>query len=528
MAAKPVILYDGRGNAITGGSSNALFDGAKQTREHKKTPRLDRDLYQNITALGWCDLLSVARYIYGNCSGLKNAINKIAEIAIGNSFLPQYYGENKAFGKLAEALLREWHKICDVRGGPFDFATNLQIWIKALLRDGDIAVLFTETASGYPMIQTIPAHRIGGRLGSQRGIVTGGPYDGYTIINGVIVNVVGCAVALRIVDARGTSFVDVSLVNTLDEDGNIEQTRDAFLLFDPDWADQARGISPLADGVNDWLDIRQVKDFLKQALRKEASFAVVEYTESGNADTGEDFTRTDKSGDDITAAALYTEKTEGGLTKIYKANTGTKVEFPGSERPSDQSQKFWEKITRDAFQAIGWPAEFYDTGGKGGAAIRLIMELAGPTIYRAQYMAQIAAQKVDAWRIAKAIKRGELPFDPEWWKIRHQTPEELTADKGYSAQIDREDYKLGFNSFKRIASRRGMDYTEIADEREAETTDLLERASRITETHNAAHPDQPITIDVALSMLRQTSPNPPQNTALQNQQIQNDQNNSEQ
>lgn len=512
--AKPIVLYGPTGRAIAQGQgANLLFEGAQKQRGTAARPRTDRDFNQNLSSLGFRELLSAGRFIYANCPPLRFAINKLADLAVGNAFTSEYYGNNRAWGDNAEEMLLQWHKIFDVRGGVFDWATDLRVWDKHIIRDGDVAIVLVETPSGFPMVQTIPAHRVGGPLW-QRGIIPDGPYAGRAIVNGVIFDDFQRAIAIRVVDALGYNPVDVSLVTVIDADsGEILQTRDAILTYDPDWADQGRGISWLASGLNDATDIKTAKDFVKMALQKEASFAVVEYNESGNADAATEFTRTGP-GTDTPAAALYTEKVEGGLTQIYKANSGSKVEFPESNRPSAEFRAFWEDVKRDAFAAIGWPMEFYDSKGVGGAALRLVMEIAQPTIERLQAIDQKVAAAIDGWKVAKSIKAGELPFDPDWWKWAHLPPEEMTADKGWSAQIDREDYKLGFTSLNRVARRRGIGRgRDLIAERRDEAAEFLAAAAKAAKDHNAANPEMPITIDAALALLRQASANPPTNNA---------------
>ena len=155
------------------------------------------------------------------------------------------------------------------------------------------------------------------------------------------------------------------------------------------------------------------------------------------------------------------------------------------------------------FRSVGWPVELtYDASKIGGASLRMVMEVAQRTIAEYQAIAQKMATRIDAWRIAKAIKEGELPENPEWWKIAHQTPEQMTADKGYSSQVDREEYKLGFVTLKDIAARRGKWWEEERAQLESEADDLLTRATALAKRHG-------ISIEAALSLLQQRSANPP-------------------
>lgn len=499
MAAQPFKIVDQFGRTL--GSSNLLYDAATPGRERPAPPRVDRDSRQNLSQYGYRQLLAAGRYVYANCPALKSAIDTQAELAIGNGFLPQYYGRNKKWGRNAEELLNEWHKIMDVRGGVYDWQTNLKLWLKSIKRDGDVGIMPTQSASGYPLVQTIPGHRIGA-WGQTELVVADGPYKGMDIRNGVISDPYNRAMALRVYDSYFTSWRDISSATVTNAAGEITRSTDIRLWYRPDWADQGRGISRVASGAPDWGDRKQVQEFIKMALKKEASFAVVEYNESGTVDASEEFILSSPSSENY-RAALYQEKTEGGLTKIYKAGSGSKVEFPAGERPSERSEAFWAKVTRDAFRAINFPIEFYDSADKGGAALRLIMELAQPEIEADQALAQKIATWIDGWRLAKAIQSGELPEDPDWYKVAHTPPAEITADKGYSAKIDQEDYKIGFTSYKDVCARRGKWWRDERDQEELEVDDLTERAERLC----AKRPK--LTFEMALNLLQQRSANIP-------------------
>lgn len=499
--AKPFQILDQFGR--NAGSSNLLHDAASPGRDRPAPPRVDRDSRQNLSQFGYRQLLAAGRYIYANCPALRNAVNLMAELAIGNHWHSQYFGRNKSWGDKAESLLFEWHKVMDVRGGLYDWTTNLKLWIKSIKRDGDIGILLTENSSGMPLTQTLPGHRIGSWAQEEWTVSDPkSPYYGMDLRNGVISDDFNRAVAFRVYDSFFTKSRDISSETVLDASGNPIRSTDMRIWYFPDWADQGRGLSATASGVNDWGDRKQAMEFIKAALKKEASYAVVEYNEQGSADTSQGFTTIGPEGQPF-QAAIYEERIEGGITQIYKAGTGSKVEFPSGERPSELSQMFWDKVTRDAFQAIGWPVEFYDSMTKGGAALRLIMELAQPIIEADQALAQKIATWIDGWRLCKAMKSGELPFDPDWHMVDHQPPPEITADKGYSAKIDQEDFKIGFASLREVISRRGKRWRKVRDEQALEVDDLAKRATKLSQDN----PD--LTFEMALNLLQQRSPNLP-------------------
>lgn len=487
MAAAPFRILDSRGNPIARGRS--LHDAATPDRSRPYVARMDRD-FSNIAAAGHRELMSLGRYLWANSPPLQNAINTIARVSIGDAFIPQYYGRKLGtWGDEAESMLYEWHKICVLSGGVFDWQNALRVALESIMRDGDVGILLTESeTAAYPQIQLIPAHRIG--KNGEEAEISGGEFAGNLLCNGAILNRVGRAVGWRVYDADGSGFRDIS-------------SSDLAVYYRPDFADQTRGTSQISAGIRDWQDRKQAFQFLSMALRKEASYAVNEFTEEG---------RLDPDADEMTAidgangGSIYEERVDGGMIRVFRANSGSKIEFPESSRPSANTQAFWERVTRDALQALGWyPEMTHDASKTGGASLRLVADVAQRTIAEYQGIARKMAMRVDAWRVAKAIKEKELAANPDWWMIAHQTPEEITADKGYQSQVDREEYKLGFLTLKDVTSRRGDFWEEKRDQQEKEADDLLTRSAKLAAKHG-------ITIEAALSLLQQRSANPPQVT----------------
>ena len=483
MAEKPIKILDAYGKPYST-QGNTLYDAARWDRNRPYIITQARD-FSNIAAAGQRELLSLGRYLFANCPPLQNAIKTIARVAIGNAFIPQFYGADKAWGERAETLLYEWHKICVLGGGAYDWNSALEVSLTSIIRDGDIGILLTESEdAAYPQIQLIPAHRIGSP--SELPKVESGPFAGRNIINGVILNDFGRAIGYRVYNADFTAFQEVSAA-------------DLVLYYEPDFAEQVRGVSRIASGIRDWQDRKQAFEFLRLALKKEASYAVVEHTEEGaldpDADEMQSFTGAN-------GGTIYEERVDGGSVRVFRANSGSKVEFPESSRPSQNSQAFWERVTRDGLQAINWPVELtYDASKIGGASLRMVMEVAQTTVEKYQAIAQKMATRIDAWRIAKAIKSKELPANADWWKFSHQTPEELTADKGYSSQVDREEYKLGMVTLRDLAARRGKDWQEERAQQKAEVDDLFATAAELATKHNVA-------IGNVLAFLQERNSNP--------------------
>lgn len=471
MAAQPFKINDRRGNKhLYRGSSNQLYPAAVQTNKRRAMPRLDRDYHANVSDMGWRELLSAARYVCGRFGPVRGAIRQMATYAVGTAFNVQYYGANRAWGEQMEAAMEEWDKVCDVRGQNVDFRKGLILDLVSIIRDGDSLTLLTEGESGWPMVQSIPAHRIG--TGRQMAFEELG--GGFTVVNGVVLNSYGRAVGFRVFnDGVTDAYRELSAV-------------DAALHYDLDYHEQARGVTWLAPVIEDVADLYDIRSFLKTALKAESSVALIEENESGAApsmNAGGQFVLTDQTTNYTDPAnsaatedgAVTTERLEEGAYIYFRSNTGSRISAPNTNRPGQDSQKFYFEILRGSFEALGWPIEFYDPSALGGANIRMRVAQAKRTVDQLQSLAKKIATRKHRYAIAKMMKLGLLPFDVDWWKIDHQTPRDLTVDNGRDTKAEIEMYLKGAISLEELTGRNGDYWEDVQDQKIREEKRLQDR-----------------------------------------------------
>lgn len=489
MAAPGYKILEKR-SSYGGITGSPLFEAATQNRERATIPASDYDTRINLSQIGWRNLMSASRYIFANFGPFRNAILQQAKLAIGQSFIPQFTGADRKWGDKAEEMLWNWHKICDVRGQPYDFATDLFLSLVSIKRDGDVVILQTETADGYPMIQPIPSHRLGSRWAPN--IIMGpGPFEGMAVINGVILNEYARPVGYRFVDAYNLNQRDEDAANVIHD-------------YQPDFFDQARGIPPAAAAINDYQDTKEIRDFFKIALKAEASIGIIEHNEKGGVPSGFNWI-TLNTGDakNATAAASYMEKFDGGAIRYFRANSGSKLEAMNSDRPARNTQDFSKEILRDAFLALEWPIGFaYNPETLGGANSRMVVAQIVRTTESNQTLAKGIALRVDAWAVAKFIKLGLLEPNDEWWKWEHQTPRSLTVDAGYDEKARLEAIKMGGLSMKDYYGANGEWWEEQIAQIKTEAEGFLTAANELAQTTGFDK-------SVCLAQIQQRNPNGP-------------------
>jgi hypothetical protein len=510
MAEKPFRITDRRSS--TGYVNNSLIEAATQTTDRKAVPQLDHDVHRTVTSFGRRLLMTLGRHMFWRFPALQGSILEQANLAV-ESYLPQFKGRDKQWGEEAEALLTEWHKIMDVAGWPYDYDTFVQGKVINPIVDGEDYTLLTETPDGYPLIQIIPAHRIGGRhtaRGTAQVRFTGKQMlvDGIivdanrpsevtssiefeaAIVDGVILDHYARALAYRVFDDSTASAVyqDIS-------------ARNIFPSFLPMIAGQVRGFSLLASSVFDWQDLHEWGRFEMLAQKVAASQTLVEYNEAGEADTAKALLAGEETHDETTGAKTAPELQylDGGTIKYFKSMSGGKIESFAYDRPGMGSQNFINGKLRDAFRGTEWDIFFsLDPSKVGGASMRVIVEKINATLRKKRKTVFKACRRVDGYAIARFMKLGLLPWNEEWYKWEYQGPGEVTADKKYDSDVALQEISQGITTRKKVCAARGDYMEEVDDQREREADSDLTRAARLAKKHG-------ITIQEALVVLRPPS-----------------------
>jgi capsid protein len=444
MASKPVRFFDSFGRLMPTRISQAAI-GSQQRRARTGFDRDSANLYSGTDRLL---LMSMGRWLYANNSLVAGAVDDQAAIVSGE-LTPQFAGEDAAWGALAEQWLEDHDRLCDVRGDLYPMQTLQRLWMLHIIRDGDVGVIFTEGAGGYPLLQTIPAHRIKGD-----GVVgPESPWSGRRLVDGVIVNEVGRPLAYRVYDDAKATYQDISAV-------------DMKVRFLPRYVDQVRGFSALGCAMVDFQDIDEVRRFELVAQKLAASIVLAETNETGlppgDAESllGQDSTETNPDAN----IAMHTM--QGGEIRYFRSGTGGKLEALMADRPTPAQQSFADSIIRQAMVGMGWSIDYFlDPSKVGGASMRVVVERINRHVgmMRSQCLFPLA-RSVDAWRIAKAMKEGMLPPSDDWFRWRYQGAANITADAKYSADVSAMRVELGLSSPQDESASIGKDWEQVQDQ----------------------------------------------------------------
>jgi capsid protein len=396
--------------------------------------------------------MSQSRLVFSNFGIPRGAIFQKADGVVGRAWEPEFKGADREFGEAAKEWLRSWYNICDVKGNLYDFKTSIWLDSAAIDRDGDIFVLLTESPSGYPQVQHIPAHRVGTRPESAKdGILIHGRYRGRRITNGVIQNRVGAPAAYCILgtDQAGDEYVDAQQM---------------VHIADPSFHNQSRGIPSLSHAILELRKAKTSEEWELMAQMMVSSHALIEYSETGLDldDPSVSLTGDVDGTDDRLAVKTYA----GGMVRHFKSNSGSKVESINHSRPGDMWESFQDRVDRKALAGIPWPVELVGkSDGITGTTIRNIQARARASIEGRQDVLRQPMKRIISWAVAKAIKQGLLPASDDWYKWDFTMPPKLSIDPRNDSRTQIDEYKVGAQNMTGILQERGKTHSEHIRER---------------------------------------------------------------
>ena len=431
------------------------YPASKVDDQYPARPELSLDQKDMLGRMEHKQLLNSARHIYNAYPMVSGAINDIANHVIGNGWNPQFKGKDEAWGDKAESWLKEFYKVADVRGFPYNLRSDMYVGVISLMRDGEFFIYKTANAQGYPMIQFLESHRIGQRYNQMNGKVLEGDYAGLTQRNGIAYNDFSRPVAYHFLGDRP------------EDDKWIDATQLQH-IFDPKWFSQGRGISPLVYGLLDWLDVHGWRQNEKAAQLIISSIALIEANEEGAPDSlQERMARAAASVSSDTAGPVkpMIENFKQGMNRFIKIN-GSNIKALEAQRPSAQQADFEQRVLRGCFRALGWTYEQgLDSKGQGGANVRRDVAQNQKSVEHMQAVIEMPWIRINVYALSAANALGVLidengePFElvGDYYKWRPQLPKTMTVDAGRDGKLAIEEIRSGVRTMIQDIRDRGGD-----------------------------------------------------------------------
>lgn len=462
MSEKPYKIRDRRGISQGWTTGRTDFFDASASRNAERTARVPANLDRDGTILSGQQsrvaLMRIARYLTANFPQVRNAVAEMSTYTT-SSFLPQFEGEDKAWGEQAEALLREHDRILDIRGPQWSRDHWLRGMVASAARDGDSATLLVDRGDGYPQIQCIGGHRLGCRGET---VVKEGQFKGRSIVDGVITDDFGTVLGHRILGDEPKDDRDVAAADLIPH-------------WIPDVAlpDQVRGVSWIGSVLIQSQDVKERRRLELAALKLAASEGFLVENEDGQMDLSRIVTGTETvENAAATPVAPTMEMVDGPGFRYAKSNTGAKITPITSDRPTANQQVFEDGIIREILASMGWSSDFsYDVTKVAARQMFIVIAKINANMSAIRrLMVEPACRRLDGWRISKFIQRGELPENAEWYKWGYQAPADLTADEKYSSDTDLQELRAGITTLRKVTGKRGTFWQEVIDQEVAEVS----------------------------------------------------------
>lgn len=438
-----------------GGGRGDLFEAATQTNARRRIPPLDDDTPALVSESDRRELVTLSRHLFANFPVVTGVVEEIGDFAGALSM------RFKSGAEDWNETVQDWLEFNDevVATTGAHMALIRYLAAIAIVVDGDIGFILTESENGLARIQPIPGHRIGSR--SNQTEIKGGPFDGAKLIDGVVVNAIGSAIGYQVLGE--TAAADV-----------VYSARNFHLCFLPFRTDQLRGVPMLASGIKDWQDVKLTKEYELSAQKLGAYQGLIEKNEAGEpeVDLAKQMTRgaepTVSGGAETTTPEVYSYSMQGdgALVRWFKAGQGGLEAFR-NDRPSGDARAFWAQVVRECLCGIGYSYDFaVDPGGVSGAAVRVVVGRINRFIAKLSRFAIKPLQtRIDGYRIAKAIKQKRLAFNVDWYRREYSGGAKLTADAKHQSDTAIQNTAAGFESVQGVTAELGKNWKEIIREK---------------------------------------------------------------
>lgn len=452
---------------------------------------------QGLDAMSREYLVRMSRVMFGQLSIVPVASNLKASFVVGNTYLPEYSGNNKEWGKLAEDyLVNIFYPSCCIRGQAFDFQSLLHLLSYLIDEDGDILHVFVKNENGMPQVQFFPSHLIRSvQTGEQ---ITEGKFKGGAVHDGIIYREDGRVLGYQVVEPN-------SILNTVAKTKHLD-TRNARLLFDPRFIDKNRGIPAISPAILQAISCQELYSYLQEKIKLESCVGLIEKNDAGEAPLEYANVLAALNQQQLDYGVFQPSPTVHGVQVIqgpsirYVKADGGELTTLQSNSPPTQTMDFIRNLETQILSTLGVPHQLvYSPSGISGRIVSGVSEIFCRSISQRQAVLDKYAKLVCGWACSVAMENGLLPpnNDEVMTKVFDFThPEPFDMDIGYTRAQDLKEYAAGVKSMDDIARKNGRSAEMIMEQREKETTEFLERAKSIAKNTGVA-------IEIVIPLMRE-------------------------
>jgi capsid protein len=444
---------------------NPAWNRAKMADEETNLNRYDRDTQ-----------ILTLEDMYRNNEFIGGIVDRMADYVVHTGIRPQAQTKVREWNEQAEDYFGEWAKIADYRRRPgMDFWRMQWMTVVDRCLRGESA--FIPLANGQ--LQPIETSRIRtpDKLQSDANVRMGVKFSDAGICLGYYVCDVGKEGQIN---SASYQFVP---------------REDLFHVSYPWRVAQARGVPALARLINKVTHVREADKYTLLKVKNDARIFLKE-TRKGGQGFGSLGARNSKTVQDGNGQKQRMEQAEWGMH--WHGSEGEDLQSFEGRTPHSGHVPYLEWQCKTIGMALGLPWEFVlmvFTEGSFSAQRTALLHGLHKFIQWHSDTSRYFCQRVWNWRIAKAIKEGDLPKAPlvngvsQWYRVTWSLPNMGWVDPEAAAKAQSESWRFGKTSLKRIANSEGTDRNDIFDEKAEDIVDAVEKAAEI----NKAHPEAGVT-----------------------------------
>jgi len=424
---------------------------------------VQQDTETGLDALSRELLVRWSREICSQHGWVESAIRVHASFTVGEAYLPEYVGNNQAWGQEAtEWLTKDFYPNCCNRGNTFDFQTIMYVGTQMLDMDGDFLIVFGED-NGFPKIQLIPSHRIRS-FGSAADPLYNdqmeqSPLPNSIISDGVVFDYQGKPLAYNVVNAK-------NLVNSIAPatDSQLISARNSVMAFDPRFLDKGRGRPTIGSAILQALSLQEIERYLMDKIKIESCVGLVEKTPSGEGPLELQQTLQQLESNQ-SVSGIFTpspnvhgvEIVDGPTTRYVRASGGD-IATLSSNTPANETGEYITRLETHVLSTLGVPhVLLFSPDEISGRISDGVGEIFNRSISRRQKILDKHGKLILSWALAKAMDKGLISRNDDEdlynsFNLTHPAP--FSLNKGYDDAGDLQAYKAGLKSMNEIAKKR--------------------------------------------------------------------------
>jgi hypothetical protein len=458
-------MRKGSFRAQSGDSWEGWQTSRHRTRPSRRNQSLDFGLDYGIREC----LASEYRDLLQKFPIVGNITRKFARYCVGTCEPVWNTGDPKvdaAYKKYAIAQM----KIADANGEDHFIDQTKQIVGDGLIGMGDGFAQMLD-ANGFGQLRLIESDRIGNYLGGSVNI------DEPNVIGGIVLNRNGNGrrLAARVWQRMPHGYVY--------ENPQDVPWADIIHVISRERPDSIRGVTRFAPVLNTLRDLKETKE--DEQLAAKIYSRIVLHAKMRNGAAGGSSGIQLQEGDGDTPGSRPGGTGKPDLLDVapgtwFFSHKDEELSALIANRPTAGWQWLMEFMIAEVAMALDLPFSVaWKMAGLPGPAVRFELTSANRTfqdvigtLNRRWY------PRVYGWWIAKGIKAGRIPFNPNWYQFSVIQPSSITIDLGRESKIGLEEIDAGAGTITAYVGESGETFEDVIDRRGYEESKVIEAAKK--------------------------------------------------